>query len=72
MCGELAGEPLALPILVGLGLDEFSMAPGAIPVAKQILRNLSQHEAQKVALAALDADGPEMVKRLVEEAKIVP
>jgi phosphoenolpyruvate-protein kinase (PTS system EI component) len=31
MCGELAGEPLAIPLLLSLGLDEFSMNPPAIP-----------------------------------------
>jgi len=70
MCGELAGEPLALPILAGLGLDEFSMTPAVIPVAKQILRGLSLPEAQKVALAALNEDSPEKVKSLVEGAQI--
>jgi phosphoenolpyruvate-protein kinase (PTS system EI component) len=38
ICGELGGEPLAVPLLLGLGLDELSMNPPAIPLAKQILR----------------------------------
>jgi phosphoenolpyruvate-protein phosphotransferase (PTS system enzyme I) len=37
LCGEMASDPGILPLLVGLGLTEFSMTPGAIPVAKQAL-----------------------------------
>ncbi len=67
LCGELAGEPLAIPILLGLGLDEFSMNPPAIPLAKQILRQLTVDEAREVAQEALKAEGPEAVKELVRE-----
>jgi phosphoenolpyruvate-protein phosphotransferase len=67
LCGELAGEPLAIPILLGLGLDEFSMNPPAIPTAKQIIRQLSMEEAQDVAREALQRDSPDAVKALVEE-----
>jgi phosphotransferase system enzyme I (PtsI) len=67
LCGELAGEPLAIPILLGLGLDEFSMNPPAIPIAKQIMRQLTRDEAREVAREVLDLDTPEAVKALVEE-----
>jgi phosphotransferase system enzyme I (PtsI) len=67
LCGELAGEPLAIPILLGLGLDEFSMNPPAIPIAKQIIRQLTLEEAQDVAEDALELDEPEAVKVLVRE-----
>jgi len=67
MCGELAGEPLAVPLLVGLGLDELSMNPPAIPMAKQIIRSLSTGEAEELALAALDTSSPEEVTALVKE-----
>lgn len=40
MCGEMAGDLRALPLLLGMGLDEFSMAPSAIPAAKDRLRSL--------------------------------
>ncbi len=67
LCGELAGEPLALPILLGLGLDEFSMNPPAIPLAKQIIRALALDEAREVAQAALELDNPDAVQALVRE-----
>ena len=38
LCGEMASDPALLTLLVGLGLTDFSMTPGAIPVAKQVLR----------------------------------
>lgn len=53
LCGELAGEPKAIPLLLGLGLDEFSMTPAAIPRAKQVIRSLSMTEAQEIARHAL-------------------
>lgn len=49
MCGEMAGNPLAVPLLIGLGLDEFSMVPSAIPEVKNIIRQLTVREAQAVA-----------------------
>ncbi len=66
LCGELAGDPLAIPILLGLGLDEFSMNPPAIPLAKQIIRALTLEETQKLARAALALDDAEAVQELVK------
>ncbi len=65
LCGELAGEPLAIPILLGLGLDEFSMNPPAIPRAKQIIRTLTRDQAREVAQAALELDDPADIQALV-------
>jgi len=67
LCGELAGEPAAIPILLGLGLDEFSMSPPAVPLAKQILRTLTLPLAEDIARAALDMSSPEEVLALVHE-----
>lgn len=67
LCGELAGEPLALPILLGLGLDEFSMNPPAIPLIKRIIRAIALDEAQEVAQAALKLDSPDAIQSLVRE-----
>jgi phosphotransferase system enzyme I (PtsI) len=44
MCGELAGMQKAIPLLLGMGLDEFSMAPRAIPEAKWLLKQLKRSE----------------------------
>jgi phosphotransferase system enzyme I (PtsI) len=67
VCGELAGESLALPILLGLGLDEFSMNPPAIPAAKQIIRGLKVPECQKLAEEILNLGSAEEVKAYVQE-----
>ena len=47
MCGEMAGEPLYLPILLGLGIDELSMNPLCILRIKRILRSITYHESQE-------------------------
>jgi phosphotransferase system enzyme I (PtsI) len=49
MCGELAGMHKAIPILLGFGLDEFSMNPNAIPQAKHLIRSLTKDRAVEIA-----------------------
>ncbi|RKY31986.1 MAG: phosphoenolpyruvate--protein phosphotransferase [Candidatus Omnitrophota bacterium] len=53
MCGEMAGEPALVLILLGLGLDEFSMPPSVIPEVKYIIRSVSLKQAQEIANEAL-------------------
>ncbi len=65
LCGELAGEPLAVPILFGMGLDEFSMNPPAIPLTKEIVRGLTMDEARSAALVALNFEEGSAVRELV-------
>lgn len=67
LCGELAGEPLGIPILLGLGLDEFSMNPSAIPLAKQIIRSLSLTQCQELAREVLTLESAQAVKERVRE-----
>ena len=62
VCGELGGDPIAIPILVGLGLDELSMNAPAIPVAKQIIRSLNYEEVKKLAREVMDLESPKDVK----------
>ena len=65
VCGELGGDPIAIPILTGLGLDELSMNAPAIPVAKQIIRSLNFEEVKKLAQEVLDLESPKDVKEKV-------
>ena len=55
VCGEMASNPLAVPILVGLGLGELSGTPAAVPVVKEIVRALDTGEVESDARAALAA-----------------
>jgi len=52
MCGEMAADPLMVPVLVGLGLEKFSMNPQAIPVVRALIRQLSFREAAHIARQA--------------------
>lgn len=52
MCGEMAADPLMVPVLVGLGLKKFSMNPQAIPVVRALVRQLSYREASNMARQA--------------------
>ena len=67
VCGEMAADPMLLALLVGLGLREFSMAPSAIPLAKQALRELRASDAARVAAKALKGATAEEVDRELTE-----
>jgi phosphoenolpyruvate-protein phosphotransferase (PTS system enzyme I) len=67
VCGEMAADPGLLTLLVGLGLREFSMAPAAIGVAKQVLRGLRAADARHTARQALRARTPAEVERALTE-----
>jgi len=69
MCGELAGNSLAAPVLVGLGLDELSMSAPSIPAVKAAVRRFTLAEAQRIAAAALALDSAEAVARFLQEAQ---
>jgi len=66
MCGEMAGDELAAPVLLGLGLDEFSMSATSILRARQIITGLSYAEMQKLADQAVECDTMEEVTELVK------
>jgi len=68
LCGEMAGELLAIPILLGLGLDEFSMNPPAVPFAKRLIRSISMEQAKQVADTAINLKGDQEIRNYVQEA----
>jgi phosphotransferase system enzyme I (PtsI) len=63
VCGEMAADPALLTLLVGLGLREFSMAPSALPLAKQVVRSLRAQDARTAARRALAARTVKDVER---------
>jgi phosphotransferase system enzyme I (PtsI) len=65
VCGEMAADPIVLALLVGLGLTEFSMAPTAIPLAKQVLRGLRARDAETLAARTLRARTAAEVEELL-------
>jgi phosphotransferase system enzyme I (PtsI) len=69
VCGEMASNPLAVPILVGIGISELSGTPSAIPVMKEIVRALDSGELAADAREALRAGTPAAV-RAISAARI--
>ena len=67
VCGELAGDPLAIPILLGLGVKELSMAPGSIPAAKSLARTLDIAGLHDLARESLELESAAAVRLLVRE-----
>ncbi|QIK57665.1 phosphoenolpyruvate--protein phosphotransferase [Erysipelothrix sp. HDW6A] len=67
MCGEMAGDEKAIPLLLGLGLDEFSMSASSILEARRIIRDLSFAEMQKLAEEALNKATTEEVLELLSQ-----
>jgi phosphoenolpyruvate-protein phosphotransferase len=67
LCGELAGDADAIPILLGLGLDEFSMAPASIPRAKEIIRRWRVEDASVLLDTVLNMDTAEDVRAFMRE-----
>jgi phosphoenolpyruvate-protein kinase (PTS system EI component) len=67
LCGEMAGDPLATPLLLGMGLDEFSMSPSAIPEIKELIRGLSTADCERMAKQALAQPGIQAVKDILEK-----
>ncbi|MFT9076648.1 phosphoenolpyruvate--protein phosphotransferase [Ethanoligenens sp.] len=65
MCGGMAGDPLAVPLLVGLGLDELSMAAGAIAQTKYILSKLDLAACRALADSVADCKSPKDVRAIV-------
>lgn len=66
MCGEAAGDVKFIPLLVGLGLDEFSMNANKILKARKLITNLSFEECKQLANKVLELESTEGVKRILD------
>jgi phosphocarrier protein FPr/phosphocarrier protein len=66
VCGGLAADPLAAPILIGLGISELSVPPPVIPRLKASIRRLNSEGCRTAARAALELETPEAVRAFVK------
>jgi phosphotransferase system enzyme I (PtsI) len=66
LCGEMAADTLATPLLIGLGLDSFSVSPAAIPQLKQVILNLSFKQAEEIAEECLLLKTEEEIKSVLQ------
>jgi multiphosphoryl transfer protein len=62
VCGELAGDPQASAVLIGLGVDELSLNPGGIPAIKDIVRKIDSREAADLAVEVLKCQHAQQVR----------
>ena len=72
ICGELASDPVAVPVLVGLGIAELSANAPAIPAVKQAVRGLDGEAARDLAEQALELSSAAEVRQLVADEAAVP
>lgn len=68
MCGEMAGDQIAVPILMGLGLDEFSMSATSMLQTRSLMKRLNTEDVKVLAEKALEAESNEEVQKLVEDS----
>lgn len=67
MCGEMAGDPGAVFLLIGMGLRNFSMAPPLITQVKELVRKVALSDAVELAQAAFELSAAREIRKLVQE-----
>ena len=67
ICGEMAADTLAMPLLVGLGLDSLSMSPATLPYAKRIIRSMSYHKAKEMADECIELGSEKEISDRIEK-----
>jgi len=72
VCGEMASDLWAVPLLVGLGVNELSVHPPMVARVKATIRQLSAADCAKVAAAALKLEGGEAVRQLLARYHLEP
>jgi phosphocarrier protein FPr/phosphocarrier protein len=70
VCGALASDPEALPVLIGLGIREISATPAAIPALKRIARECDARECAELARRALECSTAAEVRELLRAARV--
>jgi phosphotransferase system enzyme I (PtsI) len=74
MCGEMAADPAMALLLLGMGLDEFSVSPISIPNVKKIIRSVNLKDAEEIANQALTLSSGEEVRNFLDDkiSEIIP
>jgi phosphotransferase system enzyme I (PtsI) len=72
LCGEMAGNPQYIPLLVGMGLSDLSMNPAALLEAKKIIRSLNYKKWEEIAQRALQLPSAEEISKFLEEFPAAP
>jgi phosphoenolpyruvate-protein kinase (PTS system EI component) len=67
MCGEMAGDPIYALVLLGMGLEEFSMGSLFVPVVKKTIRSVNYEAAKSMARIVLEMDTATEIKRYLFE-----
>ena len=74
ICGNMGGDPLMIPLLIGLGVDELSINPAQVPVVKDAIRSITYSEAREIAESALVSQSAVDIQELSHELarKVAP
>ncbi len=67
LCGELAGQVRAAPLILGLGFRELSIMPASLPEVRRVIRNVSVKNTQILAESALNASSAQAISGLLDE-----
>ena len=72
VCGQMAADPFLVPLLLGLGVDELSVPPSAVPIIRRTIRSLALSEAEEMTRQALlcsnASDSLELSSRLLQKS----
>lgn len=71
MCGEMAGDINAVPLLLGLGLDEFSVSASSVLKVKKLISELNYQKMQEIAKKTLEFSTEEQVIKYLESLNLI-
>ncbi len=69
MCGEMAGDPVMTKVLLGMGLDEFSVPAAAVPKIKHLIRSMRYEDAKALAQDVLQQTDPDVILKKLAQSK---
>jgi len=67
LCGEMASDPVAVVLLIGMGITSLSMSASKLPRIKKVIRSISYKHARRLSKAAFEMDSPAAIRKLIEK-----